>query len=370
MTPKFDLGKKFLVEPHGPVLTDTEKELLSELRPAALMFRKRNFLQDVGYSEWVECFAKLVSDCRAAIGRERLILSVDHEGGRVIRFPEPITRFPYAANWPHTAEEVAQAMAVELKSLGINVNFAPVADINSNPANPVIADRAFARSPHEVAQAATAFAGALMRNGIYPCAKHFPGHGDTTVDSHFGLPVVNLTLGELRQRELIPFKALIEARVPLVMTAHILFPEIDPDNCATLSEPILDGILRKELSFSGVIIADALGMAPTSKSIDQQGTVTKSINAGLDIFLLAGDNIRLEQALTIKRHIEDALLNGSITEQSLQSSIERIDGLLKNMPQYEILELDQDVLARHHALAKMLSAPQHRTFELNLPGFE
>src|SRR5271170_360733 len=199
------LGKKLLVEPSGPRLTDEEKSVLHELRPGAIMFRKRNFLQDADYATWLDVYRKLIQDCREAVERDALILSVDHEGGRVMRFPPPITGFPYASHWGDSVEAVAKAMATELKSLAINVNFAPVADIHSNPDNPVIGERAFAREPQAVAQAAVQFANALRTNGICPCAKHFPGHGDTAADSHFGLPVLDISREDLKKRELVPF---------------------------------------------------------------------------------------------------------------------------------------------------------------------
>ncbi|PWT96636.1 MAG: hypothetical protein C5B53_09255, partial [Candidatus Melainabacteria bacterium] len=290
-------GKMFVVEPAGPTLTDREKRLLQELKPAAIMFRKRNFLQGQNYEVWLAAYRELLKQCREAIGRERIIVSVDHEGGRVIRPPLPITPFPYAAKWADQVAPVATAMVIELKSLGINVNFAPVADIHSNPDNPVINERSFGTTAKSVTEAATKFATVMSKNAIIPCAKHFPGHGDTKQDSHFGLPVLESTLDELRKRELIPFQALVDMGIPMVMTAHILFPKIDRENSATCSKTILHDLLRKEMGFKGVIIADALGMKAIKA--EEYDTVAKSLNASLDLFLVAGDNVNLESALRI-----------------------------------------------------------------------
>ena len=293
------LGKKFVVEASGPVLTDPEKRLLQELQPAGIMFRKRNFLQGQNYETWLASYRELLKQCREAIGRDKLLVSIDHEGGRVIRPPLPITPFPYAAKWADQVVPVAMAMVAELKSLGINVNFAPVADIHSNPENPVINERSFGTNAKAVTEAATKFASLMFKNQIIPCAKHFPGHGDTKQDSHFGLPVLESTLEELRRRELVPFQALVDMGIPMVMTAHILFPKIDPENSATCSRKILHDLLRKEMGFKGVIIADALGMKAIKA--EEYETTARSLNAGLDLFLVAGDNVNLDSAMRIAK---------------------------------------------------------------------
>ncbi len=365
------LGKMFLVEPKGTFLTDDELRLLEQLQPQAIMLRKRNFLLDVDYLTWLEAYAKLLAQFRQVLKHERLIVTLDHEGGRVIRPPEPITRFPYAARWAASASEVAQAMAVELKSLGVNVNFAPVADIHSNPDNPVINERAFGRTAEEVTRAAVQFAQILQANGIAACAKHFPGHGDTKTDSHFAVPVLTLTLDKLKQRELVPFQALINAGVQMVMTSHILFPKIDPDNVATLSQTILCDLLRSQMGFKGVVIADALGMQAVVGALQQRETLVKAVNASLDIFLVAGDTVTIEDAVAMAKLLQEAWQNGEVNEDTLRAAEERIDKFAGALPQYQVDPLPVATLERHHALAAQLETQSPWSgFDLVVPGYE
>lgn len=364
-----ELGKNFLVEPSGTQLTDEEIELLSRLQPKALMFRTRNFLVGADYKVWLDAYKRLLSQCRQILPYERLMIAIDYEGGRVIRPPSPITRFPYAGQWASSVAAVAEAMAEELKSIGVNVNFAPVADINSNPENPVINERAFGSTAKYVSKAALEFARALQDNGVAPCAKHFPGHGDTKIDSHYGAPILDLTLDELRRRELLPFQALIDAGVLMVMTAHILFPKIDPQYNATMSRKLLNDLLREEMGFKGVVIADALGMAAAADKMTSSETVAQAVNAGLDIFLTAGDNVTIIDAVNMAEHLRQALEKGEVSESTLTKSQERIDNLIDNLPQHSVVELNAEIFARHQALSDRLAAPAS-TFNLSLPGFE
>lgn len=364
-------GAKFVVEPEGTKLSDKEKRLLQELKPSGIMFRKRNFLTGSDYETWLSAYSSLLNQCKEAIGADKLIICVDHEGGRVIRPPLPITPFPYAAHWADQVVSVASAMAIELKSLGINVDFAPVADIHSNPENPVINERAFAQTAEKVARACTKFASALMSGGIVPCAKHFPGHGDTKQDSHYGLPVVESTLDELRKRELIPFQALIDMGIPLIMTAHIVFPKVDPDNQATISKKILNDLLRNEMHFKGVIIADALGMKSISGELKAYETTVIALNASLDLFLVAGDNADLDTALTIAKQMQAAVASGDVSEETVQTSLDRIANVLQSLPQYKVEQLDQRIFDQHAALARQLCERKPASgFELHVPGFD
>lgn len=365
-------GKNFLVEPSGTKLADEELRLLEWLQPSAIMLRKRNFLEGADYSEWLTAYETLLSQCRQVIEHESLIVSIDHEGGRVIRPPEPITRFPYAARWGDSSAAVATAMSEELRSLGVNVNFAPVADIHSNPENPVINERAFGRTPEDVSRRAVEFALALQNGGIAPCAKHFPGHGDTKVDSHWQLPVVDLSLQELRNRELRPFQALIDAGVQMIMTAHIVFPQIDAENKATVSRKILNDILREEMGFKGVVIADALGMAAAVDTLTQRQTVAKAINAGLDIFLVAGDGVGISDAVNMAKLMEEAVAYGEVEPSVIEASQHRVDSFCKLLPQYSVQALSSEVLEQNRLLSEKLSQSQlwSSEFNLSLPGFE
>ncbi len=364
------VGKHFLIEVAGIAITDNEKRSLERLQPAAIMLRKRNFIQDVDYETWLEGYRKLIAQFRDILPKE-LIISIDHEGGRVIRPPAPITKFPYAIHWSQSVNEVAQAMAIELKSLAINVNFAPVADIHSNANNPVINERAFGTTPSKVSKATIEFVRTMRVNGIASCAKHFPGHGDTETDSHFGVPMLDLSLEELRKRELIPFQALINEGIEMIMTAHILLPKIDPENTATLSKTILHDLLREEMGFKGVVIADALGMAAISKNISEQESLVKAIKAGLDIFLVAGDNVTIDNAIEMAEMLVKAAKKGDISEEVLAQSEKRIDKFISTLPQYDVSKLDAKLLSNNHKMAEKLEKVKTANeFELNLPGFD
>ena len=369
-----DLGLRFIVEPSGSALTSDEAAILKELRPAGIMLRRRNFIQGESYRNWLSSYRKLLDDVRAAIGRERIVVSVDHEGGKVHRFPPPITCFPYPAFYaaePEAVTAVAAAMATELSALGVNVSFAPTADIHSNPANPVINQRAFGTTAAQVSDAALRFASALRTGGITPCAKHFPGHGDTTADSHTSLPSVNRSLAELEQREFAPFGALIREQIEMVMSAHIELPQVDPGVPATLSRKIMTGILREKLGFTGVTIADALGMKGVSERHAPGAVAIPAHKAGIDLMLMVGDSVSLVEALAAKRELEKFAESCSATEtREFVEAQQRISSLLRKLPQPAVVSLDDSVLETHGKLASKLGANQQwARFEFDPIGF-
>jgi len=346
-------GNHLIVGVSGTSLTDEDKRILSKLKPVGVCFFAKNFHHGEPYTLWLESFKKLTQDIREYTQRKSMFISIDHEGGRVIRPPLPITRFPYSYVYRKRAREVAIAMAVELKSLGINVSWAPVADVFSNPKNPIIGPRAFDTRPEIAAQFAREYFLGLKESGIIACAKHFPGHGDTNTDSHLALPVLNLTKEELQQRELIPFKTLISEQIPLIMTAHILFPEIGGDKPATFSQSILNGILREQLGFQGVVVSDDLDMKAVADMYSQNGTVAHTLNAGCDLFLICGNlpSSSTERIDFIAQDFENSLLNGSLEESTVEAANGRIEKLLSETPQYSVEMLDKDIFLQHAELA-------------------
>src|SRR5579864_5810467 len=224
---------------------------------AGVVLYQRNFMSAQGLRE-------LALAIREAAGRPVLI-GIDQEGGTRFALREPFTPWPSAAELgrigdPDCAEQVARAMAAELRAAGCNLDFAPMLDLHMNPESPVTKDRSFGADPQLVAAMGAAFARGLHSGGVLSCAKHFPGHGDAAVDPHLDLPVFDGTMERLETTELVPFAAAVAAGVPLVMSAHILLPRIDPDVPASFSRAILDGVLRRRLNFDGVILADDLGM--------------------------------------------------------------------------------------------------------------
>ncbi|MBW4610812.1 MAG: beta-N-acetylhexosaminidase [Hassallia sp. WJT32-NPBG1] len=346
-------GHHLILGISGTTLSDDDKRALSELKPIGVIFFAKNFRQGTHYQVWLETFKDLIDQVRQYAERDLMFLTLDHEGGSVIRTPLPITRFPHAFMLGSLAIEVAKATALELKSLGINVSWSPVADIFSNPQNPVIGPRAFDTTPEGAAQAARDYYRGLKESGIKGCAKHFPGHGDTSQDSHIELPRLNLTVEDLRSRELIPFQALIEEQIPMIMTAHILFPQIDADVPATLSKLILNDILRKELGFKGVIVSDDLDMKAVSDMFMKSGTVAKAFNAGCDLFIVSRNinSSSLERTYAIASDFADSLSNGSLDESVVTAAKARIDKLLEVTPQYIVHSLDKNTLLKHAGLA-------------------
>jgi beta-N-acetylhexosaminidase len=244
-----------------------------------------------------------------------LWVSIDQEGGRVARLKSPFTEWPPMATLGRSgdvklAERFARALATELKAVGVTLDFAPVLDIHTNPKNPVIGDRALAETAAEVARLGAAIVTTLQAEGIAACGKHFPGHGDTSTDSHLELPLVEHPPDRLREVELVPFVAAIEARVATIMTAHVRVPSLDEERPATFSKRIITGILRQELQFDGVVLSDDLEMKAVADAVPP-GAATPpavmAIEAGCDgVLICGGDHDKQVSALeTLIHAVED-----------------------------------------------------------------
>ncbi len=269
------------------------------------------------YSRNIESPAQVRGLCRdirsaAGCGIPLPLIAVDQEGGRVARFKEPpFTWFPparacslFCCRNASVAEAVGAATAAELRAVGIDVNFAPVLDVDSNPANPVIGDRAFSEDPQTAASLGIAFAKGSLSRGILPVGKHFPGHGDTSADSHRELPVVRAGRQTLLRRELLPFRRAAHAGIPALMTAHVMYPAFDRALPATLSRKILHDLLRKRFRFRGAIISDALEMKAIADRFGMGEAAVLAVTAGCDVVLVCrGEN---EQAETIDRLSREA----------------------------------------------------------------
>ena len=329
--PLVSLGHHFIVGLSGTKLTDLDKKILSELHPSGILFLKRNFHGNLPYTEWLSEFTTLLSSIKEYAERDKMFFSLDHEGGRVHRTPQPITQFPDPITFKENSFQIASRMAEELRSIGINVSWSPSVDINSNPANPVIGNRAFGTTPEEVITYAGQFMRGLLENGILSCIKHFPGHGDTTVDSHFSLPVVEKTIEELRSFELKPFKALIDQGASMVMTSHIVFPKIHQEAPATLSSFWLKDILRKELGFSGVIVTDDLDMKAVSDHHTPETLSTKAFDAGCELFIVARHpDGSSDKPLSMAKGLYEAISSDKARQKSSDEAKEKIEYLLKH----------------------------------------
>lgn len=350
------VGRHFLVGLQKSVsLVEHDSRLLSTLQPAGIILFRDNFKRGVPYEEWLPIYRKLIEDVRGCIGRESLLISIDHEAGAVFRPPPPITNFGAAAKWAARSAEVGAAMGVELHSLGVNLNYAPVVDIHTNPANPVIGMRALGEDAESVARSAREFLQAMEREGVLGCPKHFPGHGDTGVDSHYDLPVVQRGLDELRRRELLPFAAMVRAGARMIMSAHILYPLIDAEFPATLSRFWLHDVLREELGFQGVITTDDIGMGAVSKLFDKPGSAGRALNAGCDLLMMSAHWTDTSRIIGLAQSLLDGLNDGSVDVEVFEKSQARIDKLLAAAPVHSIEMLAEDVLVAHRALRERIA---------------
>jgi beta-N-acetylhexosaminidase len=352
------LGKHFLLGLRPtPDLHPEDRRLLQTLRPAGVIVFRGNFAAGVPYAEWQGRFAALVAEARQAIGRDQVLVCIDHEGGTVLRPPRPITPFGFARRWADRAAAVGAAMGVELASLGVNVNFAPVVDLDSNPANPVIGPRAFASDAAGVIAAAREFLVAQQAQGVLGCLKHFPGHGDTEVDSHLGLPVLHLDRAALAARELQPYAALLGAGVQLIMTAHIAFPCIDADVPATMSRTLIHDVLRGELGYRGAVVTDDLGMRAVSARFDAPGACARALEAGTDLLMVCSHWSSTDRAYAMVQDLERSRGAGELREDTLVAAERRIDALLAASTSHAPRLLDEAVLAHHATLAPLQAAP-------------
>lgn len=266
-----------------------------------------------------------------------LFISIDEEGGRVSRLPDDIEKFPAAfdiglINNDQTAYENGKEIGYTLKRLGINLDYAPVLDIYSNLNNTVIGDRAFGTEESIVSKMGIATMKGIEDAGVIPVIKHFPGHGDTEVDSHYGLPIVYKTLEELRNFEFIPFVKAIESGCDVIMVSHIILNEVDSSNPASLSKIVISDLLRKDLEFDKVVITDDMSMGAITSIMSIEEACIKSIEAGCDILLLGNAYEEIEQVIN---SIKLKLYNGEISEEQINKSVKRILELKKK---YNMME--------------------------------
>ena len=320
----FDPGRLVMVDIPGQSLdAQTAKFLREQKIRSVCLFRK-----NLGTEDEVRT---LVRDLIAVLGPEALI-GIDQEGGAVVRatfLPQPPSAMALGAGGDAArAEAVGAAVARGLKSLGINWNFAPVLDVNNNPANPVIGERSFSSDPDEVTRLARAWMQGSLAEGVACCVKHFPGHGDTHVDSHHALPTVDKSRAELDALELRPFKALA-GEAPAMMTAHIVYPQIDPDRPATLSRALLGGILRRDLGYDGVVITDALMMKAVAERFGYARSAVMAIAAGADMVLAQGSK---EEQLVAIHALRDAFADGRLTRAQGENACARLDKLAAAYP--------------------------------------
>jgi beta-N-acetylhexosaminidase len=258
----------------------------------------------------------------AAPADSPLLVTIDQEGGTVQRVRAPATQWPPmlaldgfgAPADAALAEEVGAALGAELAALGVDVDFAPVLDIHTNPQNPVIGERAFGRDADSVVRRALAFARGLESAGVLACGKHFPGHGDTATDSHLELPRIDHEMKRLEKVELAPFARAAAAGMPMIMTAHVVFAAIDDDQPATLSSKVIGGVLRDKLGFEGVVVSDDLDMKAIVDHVGTTEAAVRAVRAGCDALLICRDEAHVRDA-------REALIRGGEKDSELRRRI-------------------------------------------------
>jgi beta-N-acetylhexosaminidase len=264
------------------------------------------------------------------------IIAVDEEGGDVTRLyaaagaPFPGNAVLGRLDDLGTTRDTAAAVGWSLRQAGCTVNFAPCIDINSRSDNPVIGVRSFGSDAERVARHGAAWVAGLQSTGVAATAKHFPGHGDTAQDSHVSLPVVSRSPDELRRQELLPFGAAIDAGCRLIMTSHILLPQLDPEHPATMSRIVLDDLLRGELGFSGVVVSDALDMAGASGAVGRAGAAVAALRAGCDLLCLGTENTDAQLA-DIEQAVRRAVAEGSLASDRMSNAASRVLGLAQDL---------------------------------------
>ena len=314
------IGQMILAGISGTTMDANTKKLVNQFHIGGIIFYKNNFNTP---AQTIQLVNQLKTENSS---RLPLFLSTDQEGGRVTRLPGGLTNFPTneqigKVNNREFSYKIGTLLGRELKEFGLNLDFAPVLDINSNPNNPVIGDRSFGNNLEIVSELGIQTMKGIQSQNVISTIKHFPGHGDTSVDSHLDLPIVNKSLKELKELELIPFERAIDDGADVVMVAHILLPKLDKTNPASMSKAIMTDLLRDQLSFNGVIITDDMTMGAITEHFDIGKAAVESVKAGSDI-ILVGHNYN--NVVEIISSLKTAVQNGEISEQRLNESTERI----------------------------------------------
>lgn len=351
------LGQLLIVGFSGLELSDETSSFFSQADIGGVILFAHNY-------ESPGQVAELVNQIQDGRKDSPFWVSVDHEGARVQRFKRGFTKIPEAAligaaDSPKLAFEIAEVMAKELKAVGINVNFCPVADIHTNPKNPVIGARSYGTDEETVSKMVTAMVRGHLVQGVQPVVKHFPGHGDTSTDSHFALPRVDTTLETMKEREFKPFARAFKSHCSMVMSAHVICSRIDPKLPATLSSKILRDILRKEMRYNRVIVSDDMEMKAITDHFGAEDAPRMAIEAGCDLL-----TYRTEAAA---RRAYEALLkaldSGKLLPSLVLEANERIQALKEEtlLPYRpaSVADVGKKVgIAEHQAIVDRVAATQ------------
>ena len=324
-----EIGQLFFIGLKGPELLPEESDFIVNNNIGGVTLFSRNLESPDQVHKLCLDLYNLKSNIPS---RFPPIIAIDMEGGRVHRLKPPFTQWPSAqklSNLDSTsiAFKFANFMGAELRSVGIHLDFAPCVDVLTNPKNELIGDRSLGTDPEHVSKMVSALVRGYIKSGIIACAKHFPGHGNTIIDSHEDLPVEEVSVSQLESRELIPFKKAFRARMDMVMTAHILYKSIDEKYPATLSRKIVTDILKNQMRFRGLCISDDLDMKALTKNFSKEEIPVLALKAGCDLLLYCNEFDSPPLALeAVKKAIQDKVLN--LTE--LQSSLSKFYELKKD----------------------------------------
>ncbi|AXI00013.1 beta-N-acetylhexosaminidase [Sporosarcina sp. PTS2304] len=330
------IGQLVLMGIEGLQLDTKAKDLIEKQHIGGIILFKRNF-DNVTQSLQLINAVKQSNEA----GQVPLLISLDEEGGRVTRLPEELVKTPtnrYIGNVANGkfAYDIGELLGKKLHAFGLNMDFAPVLDVDSNPNNPVIGDRSYGADPEIVSQAGLNQAEGMISQQIIPVVKHFPGHGDTSVDSHIDVPVITHDKKRLQEIELLPFKRAIKNGIDAIMVGHLLVQAYDPLVPASMSKPVIEGLLRDELQFKGVVITDDLIMGAVQKNYTIGEAAVRTIQAGGDILLVGHGYDPVQQVVTALR---EAVNSGELTEQRINESVERV---LKLKMEYQLDDLQHD----------------------------
>ena len=313
------IGQLLMIGFDGTELSQELIAWLKEYQPGGVIVFSRNLVDR-------DQIAELTNAIQAQATQAPFLIAIDQEGGRVSRLPKGFTIFPPAAmvaacHSPDLAYQAAAVTAQELRAVGINMNMAPVLDVNSNPSNPIIGNRAFAEDPDEVCSMGEATIAGLHDHKVLACGKHFPGHGDTSTDSHEELPIAKLSKERLERIELKPFRHAISRDLRAIMSAHVRYPALDDTAPATLSHAVMTILLRQDLGFTGLSLSDDLEMHAIVDHFSIGDAAVRSLQAGVDLLLICH---RLDRQTEAIEAIQRALSSGELSLQSIELSLARL----------------------------------------------
>lgn len=323
MTLREKIGQRLIVGFPGTELTEEFRTFLKDYKIGNIILFERNAVNDRQLADLCRELRELIFSNTG----ELPFITIDQEGGNICRLKEDGVNVPgamaiAATGDPGNAFLAGELTGRELAAMGINFDLAPVMDVNSNPANPIICERSYGDTPQQVADFAVEMMKGLLKEGVLACAKHFPGHGDTATDSHLGMPVVNKKLEELKQTELYPFERAVEAGIPAIMSTHIRFPAMEPENLpATLSKKILTGYLREQLGFEGMILSDCLEMEAIKGTSGVPEGACMAMEAGVDLVFISHT---MEFAKEAVKELEKKAEQDPEFVQNIERSVQRI----------------------------------------------